>query len=201
VSDLKPVTTGVGPRSVRLVVLPLDALRALVDGDLPAASAATGVRLSAYLVSEECQPQWRRRIAQIEADPESARWVARAVQDTATDEVVGRAGYHGPPDASGMVEIGYAVDPMFRRRGFARAIVEQLLSRSESEPGVHVVRAAIRPDNEASLATIAGFGFSRIGEQWDDQDGLEILFERRTGTRPRPPGPDPAGWSSGDLQP
>jgi ribosomal-protein-alanine N-acetyltransferase len=29
---------------------------------------------------------------------------------------VGRAGFHGPPDADGMVEVGYAVDPAFRRR-------------------------------------------------------------------------------------
>ena len=35
--------------------------------------------------------------------------------------VVGRAGFHGPPDAGGMVEVGYAVDPDFRRRGNAIA--------------------------------------------------------------------------------
>jgi len=41
-----------------------------------------------------------------------------------------------------------------------------------------VVRASISPDNVASLATIAGFGFVRAGEQWDAEDGLELLFER-----------------------
>ena len=46
------------------------------------------------------------------------------------------------------------------------------------EPPWRVVRASISPDNEASLATIAGFGFVQVGEQWDDQDGLELLFER-----------------------
>jgi hypothetical protein len=34
------------------------------------------------------------------------------------------------------------------------------------------------PDNEGSLATIAGFGFVKVGEQWDEEDGLEFVFER-----------------------
>jgi RimJ/RimL family protein N-acetyltransferase len=43
---------------------------------------------------------------------------------------------------------------------------------------VHAVRASISPDNNASLATLRPFGFRHIGEQWDDEDGLELLFER-----------------------
>jgi len=41
-----------------------------------------------------------------------------------------------------------------------------------------VVRASVGPDNVASLATIAHFGFVQIGQQWDDEDGLELVFER-----------------------
>jgi ribosomal-protein-alanine N-acetyltransferase len=40
------------------------------------------------------------------------------------------------------------------------------------------VRASISPSNHASLATIAGFGFTHVGEQWDDEDGTEFLYER-----------------------
>jgi hypothetical protein len=40
------------------------------------------------------------------------------------------------------------------------------------------VRASIRPDNTGSLATIAGFGFRKVGEQWDPEDGLEFVFQR-----------------------
>lgn len=39
------------------------------------------------------------------------------------------------------------------------------------------MRATISPDNTASLATIAGFGFAEVGEQWDQEDGLELVFE------------------------
>jgi RimJ/RimL family protein N-acetyltransferase len=43
---------------------------------------------------------------------------------------------------------------------------------------VTTVRATISPDNAASLATIADFDFQHVGEQMDDEDGLELIFER-----------------------
>lgn len=33
------------------------------------------------------------------------------------------------------------------------------------------------PDNLASLALIDQYGFREVGEQWDDEDGLETIFE------------------------
>ncbi len=80
--------------------------------------------------------------------------------------------------------MAYSVDPLKRRRGHARAILATLLQRADHDPRVSRVRASIRPDNTASLATIAGSGFTQIGEQWDDDDGLEIIYER-----PAPAGP------------
>jgi RimJ/RimL family protein N-acetyltransferase len=41
-----------------------------------------------------------------------------------------------------------------------------------------VVRASISPDNVASLALIRSLGFEQRGEQWDEIDGLELIFER-----------------------
>jgi hypothetical protein len=46
------------------------------------------------------------------------------------------------------------------------------------------VRATISPGNAASLATISGFGFAEVGEQWDDEDGLELIFEIPANRRP-----------------
>jgi RimJ/RimL family protein N-acetyltransferase len=77
-----------------------------------------------------------------------------------------------------MVEVGYTVDEQYRRRGYARAALAKLIEQAAAEPGVRVVRASISPTNAASLATIAGFGFLEAGEQWDEEDGLEVLFER-----------------------
>jgi len=90
---------------------------------------------------------------------------------------VGRAGYHGPPDLSGMVEISYEVDPTRRRRGYARAALEVVLQRAAREPQVRTVRVTISPDNVASYRLASQYGFTEVGEQWDDEDGLEIIYE------------------------
>jgi RimJ/RimL family protein N-acetyltransferase len=168
---------------IRFVKLPPAALDALIAADLPAASAAAGHPLSDYLVSERWL--WEIRRDQIARDPASAEWIARAAVAEPEGVVVGHGGFHGPPDADGMVEVAYSVDPAYRRRGHAKAMLAALLERAEQEPAVRVVRASISPDNVASLATIAGFGFVRVGEQWDEEDGLELLFERRQPGRSR----------------
>jgi ribosomal-protein-alanine N-acetyltransferase len=168
-----------GPGPVRFIRLPGAALAALVDGDLARASAAAGVTLTDYFVTPDAVRLWRLRRDQIAADPASGRWIARAV--VADGEVVGHAGFHGPPDEAGMVEVAYSVDPAHRRRGYATAMLAGLLRRAAAEPGVRTVRATIRPDNTGSLATISRFGFTRNGEQWDEEDGLELVFDRSAG--------------------
>lgn len=161
---------------IRFVRLPPAALAALIAGDREAASAAAGVELTPYIVSEAWL--WRIRLDQIGQDPASADWVARAAVVEPEGVVVGHGGFHGPPDADGTVEVAYSVDPAHRRRGYAKAILAALLRRAQEDPSVHAVRASIRPDNAGSLATIAKFGFRKIGEQWDADDGLEYVYLR-----------------------
>jgi ribosomal-protein-alanine N-acetyltransferase len=52
-----------------------------------------------------------------------------------------------------------------------------LLAVARAHPDVKVVRATISPDNHASRSLLDGYGFSEVGEQWDDEDGLEIILE------------------------
>ncbi len=163
--------------NIRFVQLPPEALAALIAGDRDAASAAAGVALTDYLVSESWL--WRIRLDQIRRDPASAEWIARAAVAEPGGVVVGHGGFHGPPDAEGTVEVAYSVDPAYRRHGYAKAMLAELLRRADADPRVRAVRASIRPDNAGSLATIAGFGFRKVGEQWDPEDGLEWVFLRQ----------------------
>jgi len=41
------------------------------------------------------------------------------------------------------------------------------------------VRASVAPGNAPSLGLIAPLGFVHIGEQIDERDGLELVFERQ----------------------
>lgn len=150
---------------------------ALAGGDLAAADRVSPVPLSAWLAGPDCRGVWQRRSRQAGEDPASAAWVTGVIWDERRQVAVGRAGYHGPPDRSGMVEIGYAVDPAYRRQGYARAALQALLQRAAREPQVRTVRVTISPDNAASYQLASQYGFTRVGEQWDDEDGLEIIYE------------------------
>jgi RimJ/RimL family protein N-acetyltransferase len=76
-----------------------------------------------------------------------------------------------------MVEIGYAADPVYRGRGYARAELEALLQRAAREPQVRTVRVTISPDNVASYQLASQYGFTEVGQQWDNEEGLEIIYE------------------------
>jgi RimJ/RimL family protein N-acetyltransferase len=162
------------PKPVRFVELSGGMMSALLEGDLGAASTMAGVALTEYFVTDKARWLWRFRLGQIAADPGHARWMARQAVVGDDDRVIGHAGFHGPPDEVGMVEIGYFVAPDVRRQGYARSMLIELLHRAAAEPGVARVRATISPDNVASLATISGFGFVEVGEQWDEEDGHEL---------------------------
>jgi ribosomal-protein-alanine N-acetyltransferase len=162
------------PPAVSLQVLDADVLQALVDHDLAAAIAIAGVALPESFVGDTWL--WTLRLGQIIGEPACAPWLVRAV--VAGDRAVGHAGFHGPPDDRGMVEIGYAIEPEHRRRGYARGAVTELLAYAR-EHGAAVARASVSPDNGPSLALVASFGFARVGEQIDEIDGLELVFERQ----------------------
>ncbi|MFF9481515.1 GNAT family N-acetyltransferase [Streptomyces sp. NPDC014733] len=162
---------------MRFVELSGEAMSALLDGDLSAAGRTAGVTLTEYFVTDQARWLWRYRLGQMDADPGHARWMVRQAVVGDEGTVVGHAGFHGPPDEAGTVEIGYSVAPGFRRRGYARAMLTELLRRAAAEPAVTTVRATISPDNVASLATISGFGFVEVGEEWDEEDGPELVFE------------------------
>ncbi len=171
------------PKAVELVQLPAAAIDALAAGDLSAANDAAPVALSPYFAGPQWRSTWRMRSRQLEADPAVGGWITGVIVDRVRQVAVGRAGFHGPPDPRGMVELGYAVEPTFRRQGYARAALEVLLARAADEPSVRTVRASIRPDNAASRGLVVQYGFVEVGAQWDDEDGLETIFELDAGRR------------------
>jgi RimJ/RimL family protein N-acetyltransferase len=162
---------------IEIVHLGLSALQALAAGDLAEAGRLAPVPVTPYLVGPECRGVWQMRAAQVALDPASGAWVTGLVRDARGQRTVGRAGFHGPPDAAGMVEVGYSIDPAYRRQGHARAAVRALLARAGREPVVRTVRASVRPDNTASRDLVLAAGFRVVGEQLDEEDGLEIVYE------------------------
>ncbi len=168
-------------KTIELIQLPRGVIDALAAGDLDRANRAAPLELTEHF-SRDRRPVWQMRSAQLQEHPGDAAWITRAVFDPQLQRTVGVAGFHGPPDAVGMVEVGYSVDPAYRRRGYARAALEALLAVALEEPSIRTVRATISPDNHASRRLVEQYGFVATGEQWDDEDGLEIIYEVPAGT-------------------
>jgi ribosomal-protein-alanine N-acetyltransferase len=165
--------------SVCLQLLDATVLQRLIAGDLDGARDAAGVELPAEFLAETWL--WTLRLGQLIGEPDCAPWLVRAVvvaEGEAAGTVVGHAGFHGPPDPHGTVEVGYRICPEHRRRGHASAALGELLAYARAH-GAKTVRASISPGNAASLALAGAHGFVQNGERTDEIDGLELVFELR----------------------
>jgi RimJ/RimL family protein N-acetyltransferase len=78
---------------------------------------------------------------------------------------VGDAGFHGPPDEHGEVEIGYALVPAARGNGLAAEATQLLVEWARAQPGVRSVVAHVDASNGPSRRLLERLGFVRDGER------------------------------------
>ena len=161
---------------LELVVLTAAWLQAYVEGDrLP------GLGFTApdeFLPALEYVAQMRAE--QLAHDPSQEPWLLRAMVLRDTGAAVGYVNFHAPPDERGMVEIGYQVLPEHQGRGYATEAAHGMWDWA-TRHGARVLRASISPGNVPSLAIARRAGFVEVGEQMDDIDGLELIFEKIVG--------------------
>ena len=173
-----PVPSIRSPR-LELVSMSIPFMRALVAGDLAAASRELGADVPSGMPGDLVN-FLEFRLAQLEIDPTILPWLGRSMvltDDAGTRRAIGTIGFHGAPDEQGRVEVGYRVEPEYRRRGFAREAIRALFDWAATEHGIHRFIASISPSNEASLRLTEAFGFVQTGSQMDEIDGLELVME------------------------
>jgi RimJ/RimL family protein N-acetyltransferase len=127
-------------------------------------------------VRAEVSPAWVERVRQTPpGDPWALGFV---VKELGTGATAGGCAFKGPPDADGVVEIGYGIDPPFQGRGFATEAAEALTAFAFSSGRVRTVRAHTKSDNPASERVLTKCGFARVGEVIDPEDGPVMRWER-----------------------
>jgi RimJ/RimL family protein N-acetyltransferase len=169
-------TQDVETERLQLVSLSPETLELLLEGRVTDADALTGLR---FPVSWPEQESWllRYRLEQMQRDPSARPWLLRAVvlRDP-PGTVIGHINFHEPPK-EGAAEIGYTIEPEYRRRGYAIEAIRAMFDWAR-ERGTRRFIASVAPTNDASLALVSRLGFVQTGVQWDELDGEELVFER-----------------------
>jgi RimJ/RimL family protein N-acetyltransferase len=136
--------------------------------------AAAGLR--DFFVSADVSPAWVEGLrAAKSADP----WLQGfAVVHRASRSVIGSAGFKGPPDGEGTVELAYGIVPDYQGQGYATEAAAALVRFAFADGRVRLVRAHTLPANNASTRVLAKCHFKHVGEVVDPEDGLVWRWER-----------------------
>jgi ribosomal-protein-alanine N-acetyltransferase len=137
----------------------------------------SGQYTNPYRVLIEGHSPVRWRVPQVKANPETNKWFVRWMVLRETREIVGSVSFHGAPDETGMLEIGLGVHENFWRQGIGCEAVMGMWLWAASQPGVLKFRYTVDPNNAASVGLIRKFGFAHVGQQIDEEDGPEDIYE------------------------
>jgi RimJ/RimL family protein N-acetyltransferase len=166
-------------RSLKLVLQTLEEARAEVEAMSPADRAHVSADWLARLRALTSADPWTLGFSLVHRD---------------SDTVVGSAGFKGPPDADGVVEISYGVNPDHQGKGYATEAAQALTAYAFSSGQVLVVRAHTLPEPNASTRVLAKCGFRHVGEVIDPEDGLVWRWEKGVAASAEPAAaPDRAG--------
>lgn len=119
-------------------------------------------------------PSWpgadfARMLPRLTSGPDDASVSAptRLIVHAADRTVIGETGFHGPPNRTGTVEIGYSIVPKYRGRGFASEATRALIEAAFSSPGIRRIIAECLEDNGASLRVLEKLGMRRTRSAGD----------------------------------
>ncbi|HYJ47270.1 MAG TPA: GNAT family N-acetyltransferase, partial [Pyrinomonadaceae bacterium] len=120
-------------------------------------------------------PETIRYVAEsLRADPSAYRWGFHLFLHAKDRVLIGEGGFKGRPDQDGVVEIGYAIVPTYRRRGLAFEAAKGLTDRAFSHEEVKVVQAHTLLDGTASIRILEKLGMKPAGTAHDPDEG-EVL--------------------------
>lgn len=143
------------------------------------------------LIGFRVSPDWfeekdliRLRMDDYRNDDKYISWGLHAVGLRASLEMVGFIGFHTRPNpeylnsiAPNAIEFGYTIFLPHRRQGFAEEAIRGLLKWAVKRHPLDNFIASVSPTNPASTALVKKLGFEKIGEQIDETDGLEFVYQ------------------------
>jgi RimJ/RimL family protein N-acetyltransferase len=141
--------------------------------ELVGLSLADGLR--EFYTSGDVSPAW---LAALRSSTVTDPWQhGFFIVDSERHCVIGTAGFKGPPDTDGVVEIAYGIAPEYQGRGYATEAARALVEFALANDSVKIVRAHTLPESNASTRVLTKNGFRHLGEVIDPEDGRVWRWE------------------------
>lgn len=168
--------------TARLILIEASAEQLLALIDAPDRfEALTGYAVSedlrGFYVSDQVSPDWLGALRAAGSTPDPWRH-GFFIVDRDQRRVIGSAGFKGPPDSSGMVEIAYGVVPSCEGRGYATEAAGALVEFASACADVQLIRAHTLPVANASTHVLRKNGFQHTDSVVDPEDGPVWRWER-----------------------
>jgi RimJ/RimL family protein N-acetyltransferase len=120
-------------------------------------------------------------------EPGQPGWVQLTVEDRATGRLIGDVGLAPADDESGVIKIGYTIDPAYQGHGYATEAVAALVEYAFDVLGAETVRAYASSENlpshrvaqKVGLRLVERFSRSHDGRTWSG-----VRFDLRRDERP-----------------
>lgn len=114
--------------------------------------------------------------------PHPTQWQFREIILSSSNEKVGEINFHRSPAGDeftpvGTVEVGVEIAEMYRGNGFATEALKTFWLWACDQPEVKILRYTVSASNHPSMRIIQKFGFTHVGQQIDEEDGPEEIFE------------------------
>lgn len=132
--------------------------------------------LHEFFVSDDVSPAWLAALRR-SSGPDPWRHGFFVVHRE-SGSVIGSAGFKGPPDSTGTVEIAYGIVPSFEGRGYATEAAVALVDFAFASGQVRMVRAHTLPQANASTRVLLKCGFRHVDTVVDPDDGQVWRWER-----------------------
>ncbi len=158
-------------------------LRALMKRDFAAMQPLVEYRVPPDFSLFGKRAAVERRLGLIADDPSQHPWMYRAIVRKSDGRLVGHISFHHKapdPDlrrhGEAGAELGYGIELVHRRRGYATQSAIAMMEWASAEFGVRRFVLSVSPSNLASLRMAESMGFQVIGEQEDPADGTELVL-------------------------
>ena len=103
-------------------------------------------------------------IEAMENDPAGLVWDG-IILHKAEQVAIGGIGFHGGPDAAGMVEMGYNIIPAYEGQGYATEMARRVIGWAFHTPGIQVITAQCLEDNLGSIRVLEKVGMRRLAPE------------------------------------